>query len=75
MSSSQPLTSTKQTRRPFLVHHERNHSIATVDTPNEADKRPGALWSDKMAFRIWLACGLLLWLLGFINLVTGVARK
>ncbi len=58
-----------------LVLHELKLAESAGEVPVEQTRRPGALWTDRMAFRVWLGCGFLLWLLGFVNLVTGVARR
>ena len=75
MSNSQRLLSKSQPSRPLLVSPQLNIADADFDAPIQAPEREGGLWTDRIAFRIWLLCGLLLWLVGLINLVTGVARR
>jgi len=75
MSNSQRLLPWRQTSRPLLISSPLNNANAEADSPILAPARKGGLWSDRIAFRIWLLCGLLLWLVGFINLVTSVARR
>lgn len=75
MSTSSCHAATRQaTRTPPDAHKLDSSEFACAPAIHLAKKTKG-LWSDKMAFRVWLLCGLLLWLLGLINLVTGVARR
>jgi hypothetical protein len=57
------------------VAHVINASDRDAGRPGNDSEQAAAPWSDKMALRIWIACGLVLWLLGFINLVTGMASR
>jgi hypothetical protein len=75
MSNSQRLLSRSQTGRPLLVSLPLSIADPEADASTQPTGRTGGLWSDRIAFRIWLLCGLILWLVGFINLVTGVARR
>src|SRR4051794_20498132 len=75
MSSCQRLWSSNQTIHPLPVVHDSPPPGSGVETPSSAPQQRTLLWSDRMAFRVWLVCASLLWFLGFINLVTGVARR
>lgn len=48
----------------------------TESSPHGDSRRPtGALWADRMAIRLWMACCLALWVLGLVNLVSGLHTR
>ena len=57
------------------VAHEINELHHAAIKATDESKPALALWSEKTALRIWIGCGLLLWLLGLVNLITGVASR
>jgi hypothetical protein len=38
----------------------------------ESGKESSVTAGDRMAFRVWLTCGAILWLLGLVNWLTGL---
>lgn len=41
----------------------------------DSARAPGVLWADRMALRVWLVGCLALWILGLVNMVSGLHTR